>query len=133
MEATNKDEVVKLNSVFELYPKIGLVYFFGSKAKRKGGPLSDYDFAVYLEEKDKSRIFDIKLDLQNKISRLLKTDKIDIVILNLTESPELKYNIIKEGNLIFQKEPYKLLVEPRILIEYFDFHDLLLRHNLTRA
>ena len=127
-----KNKFKNLNSIFKLHPKIKLVYFFGSKAKRKAGPLSDYDFAFYVEEKDKKRIFELQLKLIKDLTRFLKTDKVDILMLNLIEGPELKYNIIKEGKLIYEKEPYKVLIEPRILNEYFDFRMSLLRYNLTK-
>lgn len=123
----------QIKSVFEIYPEIKLVYFFGSKSKGEEGPLSDYDFAVYLDEKDKKKMFDIKFKLHDKLSRLLKTDKIDVVILNITEGPEIKYEIIKEGKLILEKEPFKVLVEPKILNEYFDFRSLLARYGLTKT
>ena len=55
-----------------------------------------------------------------------------MVILNLAESPEFKYDVIKNGKLIFEREPFKVVVEPRILNEYFDFRDLLLRYDLTK-
>ncbi|MFQ6049887.1 MAG: nucleotidyltransferase domain-containing protein [Candidatus Paceibacterales bacterium] len=126
-------EIKKLRSIFKLYPKVKLVYFFGSKAQKESGPLSDYDFAVYLDEKDKKKIFETKLKLLNQISDVLKTDKVDIVVLNTAEAPELKYNIIKYGELIFEKKPFKVLVEPRILNEYFDFRISLLKHDLTKA
>jgi predicted nucleotidyltransferase len=117
--------------LFLKYPKVKLVYFFGSQAKNEAGPLSDYDFAFYLEEKDTKKLFDLKLDLISNLSQILKTNKIDVVILNEIESPELKYNIIKEGKLIYEIEPFRLLIEPRILNDYFDFHYSLLRYNLT--
>ncbi len=129
----DKEQLKDLELIFRTYSAIKLVYFFGSKAAGKEGPLSDYDFAVYLDERDKKKIFDIKFTLMDKISRLFKTDKIDIVILNLTESPELKYNIISEGRLIYENEPYRLIVEPKILNEYFDFRYLLLKYHLTKA
>ena len=128
-----KKYLEKLVAIFNLYPKIKLVYLFGSRATNKEGPLSDYDFAIYLDEKDKNKISKIKLELLDKISRALKTDDIDVVILNTAESPELKYNIIKEGRLIFEKEPFRVVVEPKILTEYFDFRTLLLKYNLTKA
>lgn len=139
----NEKELKKLKSIFKNYPEIKLVYFFGSKAKGKAGPLSDYDFAFYLAPKkgelsvrldkiDKQKMFELKFLLIDKISRLLKTDKVDVVILNLIETPELKYRIIKEGKLIFEKKPFKVFIEPQILNEYFDFHSLLLRHKLTK-
>ena len=113
--------------------QVVLAYLFGSRASGNTGPLSDYDFAVYFDEVDKKKIFNFKINLQDKISRYLKTDRVDIVVLNLAESPELKYDIIKKGILIFKKESFKLLVEPKILNEYFDFHSSLLRHGLTKA
>ncbi|HEK85615.1 MAG TPA: nucleotidyltransferase domain-containing protein [Candidatus Aminicenantes bacterium] len=123
----------KVLVVFEKHPEVKLVYLFGSQVKAKSGPLSDYDFAVYLEERKKKRMFEIKLELISEIAQVLGSDKIDLVVLNAVEAPELKYNIIKEGKLIFEREPYKVMVEPRILNEYFDFHLLLLRNNLTWA
>ena len=54
-------------------------------------------------------------------------------MLDITESPELKFNVIKEGKLIYEVEPYKVIIEPKILNEYFDFHSLLLRYGLTRV
>lgn len=126
-------ELEKIKNIFEKYPSIKLVYFFGSKATETSGPLSDYDFAVYLEEKDAEKMFEIKFKLNDEVCRELKTDKVDIVVLNLTESPEFKYNVIKYGKLILEREPFKVIVEPRILNEYFDFHSLLLKYNLTKS
>jgi len=126
-------QIDSLKKLFQSKSQIKLVYLFGSQVSKKTGPLSDYDFAFYLEEKDKKKLFDLKLDLISGLSRILKTDKIDVVMLSEVESPELKYNIIKEGKLIFEKEPYRILIEPQILNSYFDFHNLLLRHNLTKA
>ncbi len=129
----NQEQLGNIKNIFKLYPEIKLVYFFGSKVIGTDGPLSDYDFALYLDEKDKKRMLDIKFELFDRLSRFFKTDKVDIVVLNLTESPELKYNIIKEGELIFEEEPFRILLEPKILNEYFDFHLMLLKYNLTKA
>jgi predicted nucleotidyltransferase len=123
----------KIRNAVKLHPEIKLFYSFGSMATNNAGPMSDYDFAVYLSGKNKKAMLDLKIDLQNELSRLLKTDKVDIVILNTAESAELKFNIIKEGKLIFDREPFKVIVEPKILNEYFDFHHSLLRHRLTNA
>lgn len=123
----------KLEDFFKHYPEIKLVYFFGSRAVDQGGPVSDYDFAFYADEPDSKKIFDLKLKLMDNLSRAFGTDKVDVVALNIVESPELKYHIISEGELIYEKEPFRVLVEPRILSVYFDFRDFLLRHNLTRA
>ncbi len=118
--------------VFQSFPQIKLAYFFGSRAKGESGPLSDYDFAVYFDEKDAKKIFNLKTRLLDKLSRLLKTDNVDIVTLDTAESPELKYEIIKDGQLIYEQEPYRVLVEPKILHEYFDFKMMLQKYNLTK-
>jgi len=128
-----KEELSGLISAFADYAEIKLVYFFGSKAEGKGGVLSDFDFAFYIDEKDQKKLYELKLSLINRLSLLLNTDKVDVVILNLIDSPELKYNIIKNGKLILEREPFKVLIEPKILNEYFDFHSMLLRNNLTKA
>ena len=125
--------IKELIAIFENNPLIKLVYFFGSKAAGKQGPMSDFDFAVYLDENDSNKILDSRLSLMDKLSRLLKTDKIDVVILNITQSPELKYNIISQGKLIYEEQPFRVIVEPKILNEYFDFHYSLSKYNLTKA
>ena len=127
-----KKRLRKLKLIFKAYPEIVLVYFFGSKAKGKAGPLSDYDLAFYINERDPKKISELQLELIDRLSRLLNTDKIDVVMLNLVESPELKYNIIKEGKLIYEKKDFRVLVEPKILNEYFDFRLSLLKFNLTK-
>jgi len=129
----NEKQINKLISIFESNCCIKLVYLFGSRINGKLGPLSDYDFGIFLDGLDTEQMYETKINLQYKISRLLKTDQVDIVILNLTESPELKYNIIAKSRLIYLVKPFKLLIEPRILNEYFDFREMLLKHNLTKV
>jgi len=119
--------------IFESHPEVKLVYLFGSMARGDQGPMSDYDFAVYLDEKDKKETTRVRFQLMDALSRTLGTNRIDVVMLDSAESPELKYNILQEGKLIFEREPFRVLVEPRILNEYFDFNLLLRRHGLTAA
>lgn len=123
----------ELASVFEKYPDVKLVYLFGSRASNRTTNLSDYDFAVYLDTKDKNRMHEVRLELYDELSRFLKDDRIDIVILNLTESPELKYSIIAEGKIIFERDDFRVVVEPKILNEYFDFHEQLRKYGLTKG
>ena len=45
--------------------------------------MSDYDFAFYLDNIFNSKeIFLLKVDLQSKLTLILKTDNVDVVILN---------------------------------------------------
>lgn len=127
----------QLKPVFESHPQVKLAYFFGSRATDNPnlvGPLSDYDFAVYLsDEISVSEIFSVQSTLLDEVGRALKNNQIDMVILNQAQSPELKYNILTQGKLIFEREPYRIVVEPRILNEYFDFLVGLRKYSLTKS
>ena len=128
-----EQDLTNLVSIFASFPKVKLAYFFGSKANGTDGPLSDYDFAVYVTEKERKKRFELKLDLMAKLSRELETDAVDVVVLNDTESPELKYSIVHDGKLIYEAEPYRVLIEPKILNEYFDFIYGLRKYGLTKT
>jgi predicted nucleotidyltransferase len=123
----------KLKDIFENEKRIKLVYFFGSQANGQTGPLSDYDFAFYAEGKDVKERFQLKMQLISELSMALGTNKVDVVILNDDIGPELKYNIIQQGELIYQQEPYRVMLEPRILNEYFDFVASLKKYALTQG
>jgi len=129
----NDEQMKSIIALFEARPEVKLVYFFGSRATGTEGPLSDYDFAVYADEKDAIKIFDLKLAFMGELSCVFKTDDIDVVMLNTAQKPELKFNIINEGKLIFEREPFRALVEPRIVNEHADFMYLLKKYNLTKA
>jgi len=123
----------ELAPVFEQFPEVKLAYFFGSRATSEPGPLSDYDFAIYVDDPDPSRVLEIRLALLSQLQQRLGTDQVDLLVLNQVESSELKYEIVAGGILLFEREPFRVLVEPRALNEYFDFRDLLRRHGLTKA
>lgn len=125
--------LVNITELLKNYPAIKLGYLFGSQATGDAGPMSDYDFAFYLEGLEAKERFDLRLELMGKISLFLKTDAIDVVILNDVQGSELKYHIIKEGILFYNEEPYRIIVEPRILNEYFDFMYGLRKYGLTSA
>lgn len=129
----NMMKQAQLQIILKKFKNIKLAYLFGSQARGNAGQLSDYDFAVYLDEQNRIKRTDIKLDLMAKLRRTLKTEKIDIVILNDIDQPELKYHIIQDGKLIYQEEPYRLMIEPKILNEYFDFRYTLRQYGLTKA
>jgi len=117
----DKKIIKKIQEVFLKYPKVKLAYFFGSRNRGKFNKNSDYDFAVYIEEKDAVKSFKIRLQLMNDLASILKNDDIDVVTLNDVDNPVLKFEIVKEGTLLYQVEPYKVILEPKILEEYFDF------------
>jgi hypothetical protein len=104
---------------------IVFVYIFGSYGTNRVGPLSDVDIAVYLDEKDNvtgsKNYFDRKIELNLLITEVLKTDEVDLVILNET-SPEFAFNVLKTGYLLFSKDERKRIAfETHTMKLYQDF------------
>jgi predicted nucleotidyltransferase len=111
-------------NIFRNYPEIEIAYLFGSRARGNYSPISDYDFAVQLKNNVKPRNYiDIKLILIKELCRALKTDRVDVVILN--EAPLLlKHRIIKDKRLLFCRSQLKRIrLESQILINYLDFKE----------
>ena len=120
-----------LNKLFSQYKEIKLVYLFGSRADNKSSPRSDYDFAVYFDEKTGSaKRFSIRLMLITELMKIFKTDKIDVVVLNDKLNPLLKYQVIRHGRIIFERKPFKLILEPSVYNEFFDYQIFSKYHNL---
>lgn len=123
----------RMGDIFASYPKVVVAYLFGSRARGDDGPLSDYDFAVQFADGLQTDFFDLKLEIMAVLSDELKTDRVDLVVLNGLDKPELKFAIVYEGKLLFERGHGTLAVEPSALREYVDFRALLLRHGLTHA
>lgn len=128
----DKKTILKIQELFGKYPKIKLVYFFGSRANGKSNYNSDYDFAIYFDKEDGKKMFNTRIKLMTQLATLLKNDEVDIVVLNQSEDPTLNYEIIQTGKLIYDKDPFRLIVEPKILNEYFDYYMGLKKYNLTK-
>lgn len=84
--------------------------------------ISDYDVAVYfIPQTPRERMNDLKIKLVGELMGVFNTDAVDVAVLNFSEQSEFKYAVISEGELVFEREPHRVIVEPRILNEYFDF------------
>lgn len=117
----------QLNKIFN-ENGVEFAYLFGSLAYQNHTLQSDVDLAVYLNKKTEKDFFDRRLDLIKKASQLFKRDS-DIVILN-TAPIFLKYVIIKEGKLIFNKNDSKRIdFELKSLNDYFDYMPTLEIYN----
>ena len=90
--------------IFQRYP-VQAAYLFGSQATGKATKLSDYDFAVLLDKKVKENKYSkYQLEIISELLRIVKTDHLDLVVLNDSKIPLfLKYNVIKEGKVIYEK------------------------------
>ena len=124
-----REQVEKIKRVIATHPEIKLAYLFGSRATGDIGPMSDYDFAFYMDGIDSKQRFDLRLKLDHELSHILQVDMVDIVVLNDAEKPELKHAVITDGIVLHEEEPYRLMVEPRILNQYFDFNETLRRYD----
>ena len=114
-------EIEEVKAFIKRQERVRVAYLFGSYAKGKLGPLSDLDIAVLLDGcLDKRESFDLRLRLINGISSILKTDKLDVVVMN--NAPLLlNYNIISEGRVLDSKDELeRVMFETRILSRYLD-------------
>ena len=88
------------NKLAPLYDEEGLklVLLFGSVASGRGGRESDIDLGFLY-----NKPIDI-LGLTNRVIRLLRTDRVDVIDLNRA-SPLLKYSAIRQGKVLFEQIP----------------------------
>ncbi|MFH1564228.1 MAG: nucleotidyltransferase domain-containing protein [bacterium] len=126
--------MIQINSIkkaIKSEPMVEIAYLFGSQALGGVGVDSDFDIGVYLNKSlNNSERFKLRLDLMGKLSAELKTDKIDLVVINDLNSVFFKYIIIKEGRILHQKSLLKRCeLEGRIMAEYFDFRPFLEEYN----
>ena len=74
------------------HPKVVFAYLFGGLVRGRVSPLSDVDIAIYTV--DGADIVQEKLEILGKLNELLKTDEVDLVVLNTAPLP-LAARIIK--------------------------------------
>jgi predicted nucleotidyltransferase len=121
MKKTLSEQYNQLIDCLSKQEHVRLAYLFGSVAKGKAGKLSDIDIAVLLDESlNKKQRFDLQLELISDISKLLKTDKIDLVVIN--EAPlSLKFEIIKANYPLFIRDKIeKIDFEQMVMSRYLD-------------
>ena len=93
-------------------------YLFGSFARGKTTKLSDVDIAVYLRG---SEFSDERIDIIGDLMDILKTEEVDLVILN-TASVALRMRIIRNKRLLADNAPYvRHAFESATIRSYFDF------------
>ena len=111
----------KLAGFFNKQEDVKLAYLYGSTAKGKERTLSDVDIAVLLDESlNKKERFNLQLKLISELTGILKTDKVDLVVMN--DAPlSLKYEIIKANHPLFVRdEGERIDLEHKILSRYLD-------------
>ncbi len=113
----------KLQPVFEKHrSSLTAVYLFGSAAKGESTPLSDLDIAVLLRSDTNIIATSLRFNLFADISRELRRNDIDLVILNSSSNLILQDEIIREGLVIFETDAEaRDRFEEKILHSSIDF------------
>ena len=108
-----------LESLLSRDDRVVFAYIFGGLASGEQRPLSDVDIAVYLNSCDDKA--EVKLDIIGAISDVLRTDEIDLVILN-GASTSLVGRILRKKRVIADKQPFlRHKFESLAMREFFDF------------
>lgn len=118
----------KLKEFFSGFENVTLAYLFGSTVRGESNCLSDIDIAVLLDATLlQKESFDLQLELISELTGFLKTDNIDLVVLN--DSPLLlTYNIIRYGIILKSNEPLRVKFETKIMSRYLDERYHIERH-----
>ncbi|WP_114279074.1 type VII toxin-antitoxin system MntA family adenylyltransferase antitoxin [Thioalbus denitrificans] len=122
------DHLSALSQFLREEPAVLFAYLFGSRARGTHGPMSDFDIAVHLAQN--VDLFTFRLQMLEQLNRLLKTDKVDLVVLN--DAPLLlRHRVIRDGRLLKEHHDERVRFESRTLRDYLD--SAYLRRTQTRA
>ena len=118
----------KLSEFFSSVDSVTVAYLFGSTVRGETNGLSDIDIAVLFDETlTKKEAFDLQLELIGELGSLLKTNNVDLVILN--DSPLLlTYNVIRYGIVLKSEERVRIKFETKIMSRYLDEQYHIKRH-----
>ena len=112
--------LARAGEYLDAHPEVVFAYLFGGMAR--GGRrslLSDIDIAVYLSDSESAAAN--KIDILGGLAAILKTEEIDLVILN-TSPPTLTMNILRHKRLLADKDPSRRHgFESLAFRKYFDF------------
>jgi predicted nucleotidyltransferase len=122
---TSSDLIEHLPALLDDFPSIHLVYLFGSQVTGNVGPMSDYDLAILEEGGSGEDELALQARFQYAISKLLMTDRVDVVVIN-SAPIELAYEITATGTLLYQKDLYtRVEFEAQVLGKHGDYLPIL--------
>ena len=113
----NNQIIEKIKNFLAADPRIKFAYLFGSTARGSAGPLSDLDIAVFLD--CRFDLFSCRLKIMESLARAIKTERFDLVVLN-DATPLLCHEAIKDGIILKEDRPRRVMFESRAVREYLD-------------
>ena len=132
MKIININYIVQdLKEYFKKRKEVELIYVFGSTVSGKANALSDIDIAMLIDRKqlrEELYPYGYKAHIITDLMKLLKTNSIDLVILN--EAPSLlKHRVLYTGKLIYSKnEGKRIRFQMETINKYNDFKYLTKSH-----
>ena len=90
--------------VFARRPEVLVAYLFGSYATGRATAMSDIDLAVLVSDAvSQARCLDYQIALLGELCSVLRSDEVQIVLLN-EAPPLLAYKVIVEGRTLFCRD-----------------------------
>lgn len=115
--ADRRQIIATVEAFFARQPEVKFAYLFGSVANCTQGVLSDVDLAVCLD--GRRDLFNCRLLLQDALAKSLHHERFDLVVLN--NAPlVLKYEVVKNGIVLKEDRPRRIMFETAVLQEYLD-------------
>jgi uncharacterized protein len=99
-------------------------YLFGSDGRGNPGPLSDVDIAVFAHPERAEDLWRLRLRLIGVVTETLRTDEVDLVILN-EANVSLCYQVLESKRILFSRdEARRMAFEARTVQLYLDAEPL---------
>lgn len=119
-----------LNRALQKRDEVRIVYLFGSQVSGTVNNISDIDIGVLLNEDFvKESVYGYRADLTAELVSLLRTDKVDLVVLNQAP-PLLSHRVVRDGIVLHCKdESERIAFEVKMLNRFLDTAPLRERQN----
>ena len=123
----SQEEVLRsVLAILRADKRIEIAYLFGSRTKEEAPEGSDIDIAIFTS---KDVTWDDYYRIYGDLTKALHSDRVDLVWLNRAD-PLLKFAVIKEGMVLFYRDPDALNdFELKAKKEFYDHVIYLKKHR----
>lgn len=118
----------KLKSIFK-QAGVQFAFIFGSQAEQRSTSSSDLDFAVFFGQGTPNQRLQKRFRLQHSLQSQLDVP-VDLQVLDDVRSLSLRYGVVSQGLLVFEKNISKRIdFELKTMREFEEFYPFLLDYN----